>query len=81
MKDYMKNLIPGQRKFGRNFRVTDSTEEMRLDSEINHMGCQLDSEINHMGCQLDSEINHMGCQLDSEMNHMGCQLDSESKQT
>ena len=66
-----------QRKFGRNFRVTDSTEEMRLDSEINHMGCQLDSEINHMGCQLDSEINHMGCQLDSEINHMGCQLDSE----
>ena len=35
--------IPGhrnrdnQRKFGRNFRVTDSREEMRLDSEINHM--------------------------------------------
>ena len=68
-----------QRKFGRNFRVTDSRAEMRWDSEISHMVCQLDSEINHMGCQLDSEINHMACQLDSEINHMWCQLDSEIK--
>ena len=56
---------PHQRKFGRNFRVTDSTKEMRLDSEINHMGCQLDSEMNHWGCQLDSDMNHWGCQLDT----------------
>ena len=26
-----------QRKFGRNFRVTDSREEMRLESEVNEM--------------------------------------------
>ena len=26
-----------QRKLGRNFRVTDSREEMRLESEMNHM--------------------------------------------
>ena len=70
-------VIFNQRKFGRNFRVTDSREEMRWDSEISHMGCQLDSEINHMGCQLDSEINHMWCQLDSEIKHMWCHLDSE----
>ena len=33
----IKQTIYYQRKFGRNFRVTDSREEMRLESEINQM--------------------------------------------